>query len=304
MKRGIIFDIQRFAIYDGPGIRTLIFLKGCPLRCWWCQNPEGLDPKPIVVHYDYKCMRCQTCVRVCPEKAVIYDESKNCIIIDRDLCKACGICVKACPTTAMRLIGRSVSTDEVLSEIERDIPFYDSSGGGVTFSGGEPLFQPEFLLELLRGCKARGIHVAIETSGFTSSNIFKKIIKYTDLLLYDIKLVDEQDHLKYTGVSNKQILLNLHHADNVGKEIIIRFPVIPSITDTERNLEGLLNVLSNLKNVKRVDLLPYHDVKEKYERLGMEYKMKPGLKVSDERLFFIKQLIEERGYKVTIGGYG
>lgn len=304
MAIGIVFDIQRFAIYDGPGIRTLIFLKGCPLRCWWCQNPEGLDPRPTLVYYGYKCIKCQTCVKTCPNNVLTYDQSRNEIIIDRGRCRVCGNCVKVCPTTAMRIIGRQMSVKEVIDEIEKDRPFYESSGGGVTFSGGEPTFQPEFLLETLRECKFRSIHTAVETSGYISQDIFRKLIGYVDLLLYDVKLLNEADHLKYTGVPNKLILANLRYADSIGKEIIVRFPAIPTITDTDENIEALLGLLSSLRNVVRVDILPYHDVREKYERLGMEYKMMPGLKVSDERLSLIKQSIEKLGLKVTIGGYG
>lgn len=304
--KGVVFDIQRFAIYDGPGIRTLVFLKGCPLRCWWCQNPEGLSIEPSLIYVGYKCIKCKTCIAVCSQKALSYDEEKNAVRIDRSRCNLCGTCTKNCPTTALRFIGREMSVEEVLAEIEKDTPFYNASGGGVTFSGGEPLAQPRFLIELLKACKVKGIHTAIETSGYASLSVFKEVLKLVDLLLYDIKLVNDVAHIKYTGVSNKPILTNLLYANTIGKPTIIRIPVIPTITDVDENLEDVVNLLSslNLKAILRVDLLPYHDVKEKYERLDLEYKMPPGLKTSAERLNFIKERIEKIGLKVTVGGYG
>jgi len=306
LVKGVVFDIQRFAVYDGPGIRTLVFLKGCPLRCWWCQNPEGLSIKPTLVYLAYKCIRCKTCISVCPNKALYFDEERNAVRVKRDMCRLCGTCTNYCPTTAIRFIGREMSVGEVMAEILKDVPFYDASGGGVTFSGGEPLMQPEFLAELLKACKSRGIHTAIETSGYAPFPVFKGVLELVDLLLYDVKLVDEAEHVKYTGVSNKPILLNLHYANSAGKPVIIRIPVIPTITDTDRNVEGVVKLLEslNLDKVLRVDLLPYHDVREKYERLDMEYKMPPGLRVSEERLKYIKERIGELGLKVSIGGSG
>lgn len=235
-----------------------------------------------------------------------YDEKRGLIRINRELCRVCGTCVKYCPTTAIRIIGREMSVQDVMSEIEKDIPFYDASGGGVTFSGGEPLAQPVFLIELLKECRARGIHTAVETSGYASPEIFRRAAELTDLLLYDVKLVDETAHVKYTGVSNKPILANLSRANSMGKPTIIRVPIIPNITDTDENVDGVLRILGslNLRFILRVDLLPYHDVREKYERLDLEYKMPPGLKVSQERLSYIKERIEELGLKVTIGGPG
>jgi len=304
--KGIVFDIQRFAIYDGPGIRTLVFLKGCPLRCWWCQNPEGLTIEPSLIYISYKCIRCKTCIGICPQRALLYDEERNVVKIDRSRCNLCGTCTENCPTTALRFIGKEMTVEEVMAEIEKDIPFYDASGGGVTFSGGEPLVQAGFLTELLKACRARRIHTAIETSGYAPSGVFREVLELVDLLLYDIKLVDDAAHVKYTGVSNKPILANLLYANATGKPIIIRIPVIPTITDTDENLKSVIDLLSslNLKTILRVDLLPYHDVREKYERLDLEYKMPPGLKASTDRLNLIKEEIEKTGLKVTVGGYG
>lgn len=303
--KGVVFDIQRFAIYDGPGIRTLVFLKGCPLRCWWCQNPEGLTVTPTLTYLSYKCIKCGTCIAACPRRALVRDE-RGVVRINRALCDLCGMCTRLCPTTAIRFIGREMNVEEVMKEIEKDIPFYDASGGGVTFGGGEPLAQPGFLIELLKACRAKRIHTAIETSGYSSPELFKKAAELVDLLLYDIKLINERDHVKYTGVSNKPILANIIYATSAGKPVIIRIPVIPTITDTDTNVEDIVRFLSslNLSKILRVDLLPYHDVKEKYERLDLEYKMPPGLKTSPDKLTYIKERIKELGLKVTIGGSG
>lgn len=261
---------------------------------------------PNLTYLSYKCIKCGTCVGVCPQRALLYDEERGLIRINRDLCNVCGTCTKYCPTTAIRLVGKEMTVRDVMNEVEKDIPFYDASGGGVTFGGGEPLAQPTFLVELLKECQARKIHTAIETSGYAPPRVFRKIVELADLLLYDIKLVDEGAHIKYTGVSNRLILANLLYVNSVGKQIIIRIPVIPCITDTHENVDGVLRTLRplNLGSVLRVDLLPYHDVREKYERLGLEYKMPSGLKISQERINYIKERIEELGLKVTIGGPG
>ena len=303
---GVVFDIQRFALYDGPGIRTLVFLKGCPLRCWWCQNPEGLTTRPSLVYLAYKCIRCKTCLAACKKRALLFDEENKVIRFNRELCELCGTCARLCPTTAIRLVGKVMTVEEVMNEIERDIPFYDASGGGVTFSGGEPLMQPNFLVRLLEACRSRGVHTAIETSGYAPTSVFKKVLNLVDLLLFDIKLADDVEHTKYTGVSNKPILNNLLYANSAGKPVIIRIPVIPTITDTDKNVLGIEKILSllNLSKVIRVDLLPYHDVKEKYERLGLEYKMPSVQRVSEDRLNYIKERIEKLGLRVTIGGSG
>ncbi|MCS7136644.1 MAG: glycyl-radical enzyme activating protein [Aigarchaeota archaeon] len=300
--KGRIFDIESYAIHDGPGIRTTVFMKGCPLRCWWCHNPEGIDFSKNLMYFDYKCIRCKTCMKACPTNAISFNGEEH--IINRTYCSRCGICAERCPTGALRLVGYDITVYELVREIEKDVLLYDRSGGGVTFSGGEPLFQPLFLKEVLKECKNRGIHVALDTTGYAPPEIFRSFIDIVDLFLYDIKLLDDKEHIKYTGVSNEPIKKNLMTIVERGKgnAVILRFPVIPGITDTEKNLNELLVFLSELKGIDEIDILPFHDVNEKYERLGIEYKMKGFRAPSKEKLIYIKEKLEGAGFFVKIWG--
>jgi pyruvate formate lyase activating enzyme len=300
--KGTIFDIMRYAIHDGPGVRTTIFLKGCPLRCWWCHNPEGISSANDLAYFDYKCIDCKTCVNVCPARAITFEGNKY--GINRTACTMCGVCAEACPTGALRIIGRQISVEELMKEIERDTILYDSSGGGVTFSGGEPLFQPSFLKEAIKECKNRKIHVALDTSGYASPKIFESIAKHVDLFLYDLKLLDYKEHERYIGVSNKLILENLTALvkKGRGKDVIIRVPVILNITDTAENIRKLLEFVQLLKGVEEVDLLPFHDVSEKYMRIGKKYLMPVHNASPEERLIQIKERLEAVGLRVKIGG--
>jgi pyruvate formate lyase activating enzyme len=300
--KGKIFDIMRYAIHDGPGVRTTVFLKGCPLRCWWCHNPEGISSTNELAYFDYKCIHCKTCANVCPAKAITFEEDKH--TINRAACTMCGTCAEACPTGALRIIGREISVKELIKEIEKDTILYDSSDGGVTFSGGEPLFQPMFLKEALKECKNRKIHVALDTSGYASPKVFESVAKYVDVFLYDLKLLDDVEHQKYTGVSNRLILGNLEALveKGRGKDVIIRVPVIPNITDTSQNVEKLVELVQQLKSVEEVDLLPFHDVSEKYMRIGKKYLMQVHNAPSEEKLKQIKEQLESAGLRVNIGG--
>jgi|YelNatPaOPRAMG01_1025707.scaffolds.fasta_scaffold15071_2 pyruvate formate lyase activating enzyme len=299
---GIIFDIMRYAIHDGPGVRTTIFMKGCPLQCWWCHNPEGISSTNDLAYFDYKCIGCKTCVNVCPTKAITFNRDKH--FIDRNTCTKCGVCADTCPTGALKIIGRKISLEDLMATIERDIILYDTSGGGVTFSGGEPLYQPLFLKEALKECKDRKIHVALDTSGYAHPEVFKSIAEHVDLFLYDLKLLDDFNHRKYTGVSNKLIIENLTYLVEIGrgKDVIIRFPVIPKITDTDENVGKLVDLLQKLKGVAEVDLLPFHDISEKYMRIGKEYLMPIHSAPSEERLAYIREKLEAIGLRVKIGG--
>lgn len=302
MSKGVIFDIQRFAIHDGPGIRTNVFMKGCPLRCWWCQNPEGISPEPQVMYFEFKCIHCHFCQDICPLKAIEIDK-EDVHVIRRNVCNGCGICAENCPSGALKLVGRVYTVEQLVEELKKDVPYYDSSGGGVTFTGGEPLFQPLFLKEALSACKELSIHTAVETSGFVSREVMKSLMGKIDLFLHDIKLLDEEESKYYTGVPSGPIVSNLKFLVESGrrKDIIARFPVIPTITDTEKNLSAIKDLLSDLR-IEEIHLLPYHDVREKYERLGLPYRMEVSKGPSKERLSEIKRFFEEIGVKVVLYG--
>ncbi|MGC9124066.1 MAG: glycyl-radical enzyme activating protein [Thermoplasmata archaeon] len=299
--KGFIFDIQSYAIHDGPGVRTLVFLKGCPLKCWWCHNPEGQSSKPQLMYYDTLCIHSYNCVNACPENAITKDSNYK-LVINRDKCTGCGLCVNVCPTSALKLVGKWISVKELCNEIEKYNQLYSSFESGVTFTGGEPLYQPEFLLEILAECKRHYIHTAIETSGYASRNVFDSIIPYVDLFLYDLKLFDENESIKYTGASSKIIKENLKYLIEKKRNIILRFPIIPGITDTDENVKGWINFISENNWAGEIDLLPFHDVDEKFYRLGMEYKMTVHKAPTQERLEKLKEEFEKLGLKVKIGG--
>jgi len=301
--KGLIFNIQRYSIHDGPGIRTTIFFKGCPLSCWWCHNPEGISPKKEIMYFDYKCIKCKTCSKVCPTKSIKFADEK--IVINRESCIGCGICAEACPTGAIKLVGMDVDVKYLITEIERDIRLYDETNGGVTFSGGEPLYQPKFLINLAKECKEININTALDTSGYATKEIMQTVAKYIDIFLYDVKIMDEEKHKEYCGVSNKPIIENLKLLVELGraKDIILRFPIIPGITDTEENVQGISRLITEkLRGVGEIDLLPFHSVEEKYARLGRPYLMKIHNAPTDETLKRIREEFERIGLYVKIGG--
>jgi len=298
----MIFDIQRFAIHDGPGIRTLVFMKGCPLRCWWCQNPEGLSASKSLGYFEYKCIQSRRCIASCPSHALSFNGGS--LVVDRVACDECALCVEACPSGALSVAGRDIDVEELVREIEKDVLLFDNSGGGVTFSGGEPLFQPAFLRESLIECEHRGIHTALETSGYAPPSVFESIIDYVDLFLFDLKLLDDEEHKRCTGVSNSMIKRNLITlvTRKRGKDVILRFPVITGINDTEKNIEEFLSFVQGLDGISEVDLLPYHDVSEKYRRLGLRYEINVRVAPSEEKLNHIRERLEKAGLKVRIRG--
>jgi pyruvate formate lyase activating enzyme len=265
VKRGTLFDIKRFAIHDGPGIRTTVFLKGCPLRCPWCHNPEGQNPDP------------ETVIRAIP----VEDGSRP---------------------VPDKTIGRLMSVEEVVEEIEKDVLFFDESGGGVTFSGGEPLAQPEFLEALLDACKQRNLHTCLDTSGCAPSDVFGSLIDKVDLFLYDLKLMDDAEHQKYTGVSNRLTLENLKTLDDRGKDVVVRFLVIPGITDSQESVSATADFIASLKNVRDVSLLRYHRIAtEKYRRLRRKNEMEGAAPPSEQTMKSVQDSFERRGLVVTIG---
>jgi len=296
MKKGFIFNIQRFSTEDGPGIRTTVFMKGCPLRCIWCHNPEGLNSYPEIMWYKNKCIGCEECVRNCPNNAII--ATSEGLITNRKKCQRCGRCAEVCPSGAREMIGRYFTIEEVMREVKKDKIFYSKSGGGVTVSGGEPCLQWESTKDLLRECKTIGIHTALDTSGYVEWKILYEILIFTDLVLYDLKLVDEVKHQKYTGKKPRLVLDNLKKISQLALPIWIRVPIIPGFTDDVENIRELAEVIKEVKNVERIDLLPYHRLGEaKYKSLGLEYLLDSLGPISDDKMEKFHKILDLKNLK-------
>jgi pyruvate formate lyase activating enzyme len=270
MTDGLVFDIKRYAINDGPGIRVAIFFKGCNLHCAWCHNPESISGGIEKMYSPAKCIRCGTCVAVCPEKAITL--TGDGIITDAELCKLCGKCAEACPTKAIEMSGKAMSVSEIMDVIEKERVFFEQSGGGVTFSGGEPLVHSKFLIELLDECGQRGIHRAVDTAGNVKTETLLEVARRTDLFLYDLKMMDAGLHEQWSGARNEMILCNLKALAETGAHIIIRIPLIGGINDSEENIRQTAEFLNSLTGEKKeVHLLPYHKIAQtKYMKLGKQ----------------------------------
>jgi pyruvate formate lyase activating enzyme len=290
---GVVFDVKKYAVHDGPGIRTTVYLKGCPLSCLWCHNPEGQAAAPEIVYWERRCIDCGRCVEVCPQgNAVLESES----------CERCGRCVEVCPAGAREWIGRWMTVDEVMAQVERDVVFYDESGGGVTFSGGEPFSQPAFLGALLEAAREREIHTAVDTTGFAAASLVQALAPQVDLFLYDLKLVDDEAHRRYTGASNRLPLTNLRWLAAAGHAIQIRVPVIPGITDGEDNLDAIGRLAREL-NLEAIDLLPYHrTAADKYGRLRRPYLLPAARPPEPARMAELGKRLIKLGLTVRIGG--
>lgn len=292
--RGRVFDVQRYSLHDGPGIRTTVFLKGCPLECLWCHNPESQSFSPEVLVSGARCLSCGTCATVCAHGAPPPGSGR---------CTACGACVEACPAGARQLAGRQATVGEVMQEVLRDRLFYDESGGGVTFSGGEPLAQPEFLTALLDACRAAGIHTAVDTCGFAPRERLLALVPRVDLFLFDVKLVDDARHRALTGVPSAPILANLRALAASGATVWIRVPIVPGLTDADADLAAAAELVAALPGSHRVSLLPYHRTgSAKARRLG---RALPALEVeppSRDRLEELASLFRHRGLVTNIGG--
>lgn len=296
---GLIFNFQRFSLHDGPGIRTIVFFKGCPLHCYWCSNPESQSPHPQLTYNEEICMKCATCIKICPNQAIT-KKKNNTIIINRSQCQNCGLCSQYCPTTALQMKGKYMTIDQVTKEIDKDIVFYKTSEGGVTISGGEPLFQHQFLKNLLKECHIRGIHTVVETSGVSLWHHIKAIIPYTDLFFYDLKIMDRKQHYKYTGSDNEFILENLIKLQEKTHHIVIRVPIIPGINDSDENLSAFANFLKTI-NFQRIDLLPYHRYGEKkYEMLGKLYLLKSLETPAKKEMSLYQEKLKKYGFKVKV----
>ncbi|AFQ44970.1 glycyl-radical enzyme activator family protein [Desulfosporosinus meridiei DSM 13257] len=301
MHKGRIFNIMKYSIHDGPGIRTTIFLKGCTLQCQWCHNPEGQRFDQELIYRPDKCIGCGQCLSICLNKAVENIEGQLHYL--KDKCLACGECCSVCHTGARELAGKAMSLQDVMTEIEKDLIFYDESGGGVTFSGGEALMQADFLMEILKECRKQDIHTAVETAGFVKNETMKDISPYVDLFLYDLKLMDSSKHQNFTGVPNELILNNLRWLSENHPQVIVRVAIIPGINDDEDNLQQIGKLVSGLKGVKEIHCLPYHKAGvDKYQRLGREYCLSGLNSPNDERMSEIAQKLEHFGLTVKIGG--
>ena len=269
---GTVFNVQRFSIGDGPGIRTTVFLKGCPLRCLWCHNPESNLSRPSVMYSDNLCIGCGLCARACPKERHRFSEESG-HLFEREGCLECGACARACPALALEVCGKEMTAAEVVAEVLRDLPFYGDTGG-MTLSGGEPMMQADFSLEICRLAKEKGLHVCMETSGFGRSEDFVAIAPFVDLFLFDYKETDPALHRKWTGVPPDRILENLFLLDGMGKGIVLRCPIIPTYNDREDHFEGIARIANRLSSVRGIDMEPYHPLGEsKSARLGTEYPL-------------------------------
>jgi pyruvate formate lyase activating enzyme len=300
---GIVFNIQRYSIEDGPGIRTTVFLKGCPLQCLWCSNPESQSPVPELAHQDSLCNGCGDCLKVCAKEAIslVPNDGKFKIKIDRGKCNKCGKCVDVCAAGALKFYGQNMSVDEVFDVVIKDKGYYSRSGGGVTAGGGEPLRQADFVAALFHRLQRTGIHTTIDTSGYSSLSALEKVLPEVDLFLFDVKLMNRQEHKKFTGKYNDVILRNARLIVEKGVPMIIRVPLIHGINDSEENLGETARFVSELDNKLQVNLLPYHRFGiGKYEMLDMDYQLNNIEYLNDEQLQRAMEVFKRYGLDCEI----
>jgi len=294
---GRVFNIQRFSIHDGPGIRTTVFLKGCPLRCAWCHNPESIAREPELVFFPEKCIGCRRCFPACPSGALAEADGER--RYDKTACRLCGRCVEECYAEALVMEGREASAEEVVAEILKDKPFYETSRGGATLSGGEPLLQDDFAAEILARCHDHDVHTCLDTSACAAWASFEKVLPHTDLVLLDLKLMDPERHREATGAGNALILENARRLAASGVPMAVRVPVVPGYTDDEANIAAIADFVRDFPNLDYLELLPYHRFAEaKYHRLGRPYPLKGAEAPPRERLDALAALVARRGVSV------
>ena len=292
-----VFNIMRFATHDGPGIRTVVFFKGCPLSCWWCHNPEGQSFLPDRLYFTERCRHCLECGAICPEHAISEIEG---VVHTSDACTLCGTCTTVCMAEARQIAGQHYTVEELIAEVEKDVVFFDESGGGVTLSGGEPLSQPVFVTLFLAACRERGIFTTLETCGFAQPDVFQQVALQADLVLFDLKFVDPAKHRQYTGVSSDLILRNLEQLVARQRPLTVRIPVIPGINDSTEDIGGFVEYLSRLRP-PAIELLPYHRIgADKYRRLGLPYKLPHTPQPAAADLAPFRDALTEAGLNVAL----
>lgn len=298
--QGLVLSIDRFVGEDGPGIRTTVFLKGCPLRCVWCHSPESISPKPQLFFYSNRCIGCRACVEACPSNAQIVSPEERCVLWER--CDDCGHCVPVCPSAALDIAGKWMSVDQVMAVVTRDLIYYKNSGGGVTFCGGEATMQHEFLLACLKACKEAGIGTALDTCGHVKWSVLEELLPFIDLFLYDIKHMDSVCHKNLTGVGNELILENMRKISERGKAIWARIPLIPGYNDSEENLGKVAECVAPLDTVGKISVLPYNAASgAKYAAIGKTYKLEPVVAHTKDEETVLANMLSRLGKETEVG---
>lgn len=297
--KGTVFNIQRYSIDDGPGVRTTVFMKGCPLTCLWCSNPESQCSEPMITYRYTSCKGCGTCVKTCPVGAITMEADG--VHVDRDKCTMCGACVEACIPEALGVSGKVMTPEEAFKTVKRDADYYEASGGGVTCSGGEILGQADFVAELFRLCRDAGIGTCADTCGFGPRKAVEKLLPVTDLFLFDLKHMDSGKHKEYCGVPTEQIMENLRLVAESGVPYIIRIPLIPGYNNSDENLEATAEFVAGLPNSSKVDILPYHRYgANKYRMIDREYPLEQLDELTEEQKEHAKSFFESRGLHCAV----
>ncbi len=295
--KGRIFDIKKFAVHDGPGIRSTVFLKGCPLRCVWCQNPEGLELSKHLWYFENRCIKCHKCLNTCPQNALsLGTDLEAHIVINQDICELSGACIDMCPTNALTFDSREVTVEEVVTTLMEDLPFYNQSGGGITLSGGDPIYQADFSLAILKACKEKGLHTTVETSMYTTQAIFREFFDLVDYFIVDIKLFDPTAHKKFIGQDNQMILDNFKTLTKADKPILVRIPIIPGITDSDLNIRQIARYVHTHGPNVSIELINYNPFADnKYRLMHQTYDLSGTQPLDDKAMQHLYALVEEAG---------